>query len=247
MPKMRGATMKPFRPRQSFIPLVVFALAVSAPSAWAQKPAPPLSDVKAPQPTVPEIFTIEGEFVRVAYNNEGFVVLGYRVANRSVGEEWMLLDAGITVRKGAEDATITRGAISLKTPDGKTIPLATQKEYADALYLKSLNRMAQSIRDSISYFPPDARKPCPMGFFGGGGTGSPVSYDQFEVNYQRACVGHLFFKIPGGIQTGQHWLVVKFASGEVQVPFRILTKDEEEVAHKKWEEFKKALDAQMNQ
>jgi hypothetical protein len=74
-----------------------------------------------------------------------------------------------------------------------------------------------------------------------------MSYDQFEVNYQRACAGKLFFKIPGGIQTGQHWLVVKFPSGEVQVPFRILTKDEEKVAHEKWEEFKKALDAQMNQ
>ena len=239
--------MKPLRPWVALIPLVVLALAVPAGSALAQQPPPPLSDLKAPQPTVPEIYTLMGEFVRVAYNNEGYVVLGYRVANRSVGEEWMLLDAGITVRKGAKDATITRGAISLKTPDGKTIPLATQKEYADALYLKSLNRMAQTIRDSISYFPLDAHKPCPMQFFGGGGTGSPMSYDQFEVNYQRACAGKLFFKIPGGIQTGQHWLVVKFPSGEVQVPFRILTKDEEKVAHEKWEEFKKALDAQMNQ
>ena len=239
--------MKPFRRCHAFILLVVFALAVPAGSALAQQPAPPLSDLKAPQPTVPEIYTLMGEFVRVAYNNEGYVVLGYRVANRSVGEDWMLLDTGITLRKGAKDTTITRGAISLKTPDGKTIPLATQKEYADALYLKSLNRMAQSIRDSISYFPLDANKACPMQFFGGGGTGSPLSYDQFDLSYERACVGKLFFKIPGGIQTGQHWLVVKFATGEVQVPFRILTKEEEKVAHDKWEEFKKTLDAQMNQ
>jgi hypothetical protein len=238
--------MKPFHPCHAFLLLVVFALAISAGSALAQQPAPPLSDVKAPQPTVPEIFTIEGEFVRVAYNNEGYVVLGYRVANRSLGEEWMLLDTGITLRKGAKETTITRGAISLKTPDGKTIPLATQKEYGAAGYLRALNQMAQTIRDSIGYFPLDANKPCPMQFFGGGGTGSPLSFDQFDVNYQRACVGKLFFKIPGGIQVGQHWLIVKFATSEVQVPFRILTKDEEKVAKKKWQDFKKALDAEMS-
>jgi hypothetical protein len=34
--------------------------------------------------------TIEGKFVRAAYNNEGYVILGYQLVNRSVGEEWML-------------------------------------------------------------------------------------------------------------------------------------------------------------
>ena len=233
------------RPRLALLPLVALALAVSAGSAPAQQPAP-LSDVKAPQPTVPEIFTIEGQFVRVAYNNEGFVVVGYRAANQSVGEEWMLLDAGITMRKGAKDFAITRSSISLKTPDGKTIPLATQKEYADALYLQPLNRMAKTIRDSINYFPIDAVRPCPLQFFADGGAGNPLSFDQVELSFERACVGRLFFKIPGKIQVGQHWLVVKFATSEVQVPFRILTKEEEKVARKKWEEFKKALDAQMS-
>ena len=42
-------------------------------------------EVKAPEPGVPEIFTLEGQFVRIAYNNEGYVSLGYRVANQSAG------------------------------------------------------------------------------------------------------------------------------------------------------------------
>jgi hypothetical protein len=235
--------MRLFRTLFSILPLAVLALPVSV---SAQQTAPPLSDLKAPQPTVAEIFSIEGQYVRVAYNNEGFVVLGYRAANRSVGEEWMLLDAGITLRRGAKDVVITRNAISVKTPDGKTIPLATQKEYADALYLQPLNRMAMTIRDSINYFPVDAVRPCPLQFFADGGYGN-LSFDQFEASFERACVGRLFFKIPGKIQVGQHWLVVKFATSEVQVPFRILTPEEEKVARKKWEDFKKALDAQMNQ
>ena len=43
--------------------------------AWESEPAP--------QPTVPEIFTLTGAFVRVAYNNEGYVILGYQVATNT--------------------------------------------------------------------------------------------------------------------------------------------------------------------
>ena len=54
-------------------------------------------DIKKPDPTVPEIFTLTGEFVRVAYNNEGYATLGYRIANESVAEDWMLLEVGATL------------------------------------------------------------------------------------------------------------------------------------------------------
>ena len=40
------------------------------------------------QPGVPEIATLEGRFVRAAYTNEGYVILGYQAAQRSLGEEW---------------------------------------------------------------------------------------------------------------------------------------------------------------
>jgi hypothetical protein len=45
--------------------------------------------VAIPKPGVPEILTMEGKFIRVAYNNEGYVILGYQPANRSVGGDWM--------------------------------------------------------------------------------------------------------------------------------------------------------------
>jgi hypothetical protein len=68
---------------------------VLAAGPQTQKPA-----VQVPQPGVPQIMTIEGAFVRAAYNNEGYAILGYRVANQSVGEEWMLID----IQKQVEDA-----------------------------------------------------------------------------------------------------------------------------------------------
>jgi hypothetical protein len=66
--------------------------------AAAQKQEPP--KLQVPQPGVPQIMTIEGRYVRIAYNNEGFVTLGDKLANLSVGEPWMLLEAGFTVRDG---------------------------------------------------------------------------------------------------------------------------------------------------
>ena len=60
--------------------------------ASGQQPA-----VKIPEPGVPQVMTLEGKFVRVAYNNEGYVILGYQIANRTVGEDWVMLDVGITM------------------------------------------------------------------------------------------------------------------------------------------------------
>src|SRR6187549_991476 len=81
------------------VPARGLALGGAALLAFAVLTASPVSAQlpKMPEPTVPEIFTGEGQFVRMAYNNEGYVTLGYRVAQESVGEEWMLLDVGFTV------------------------------------------------------------------------------------------------------------------------------------------------------
>lgn len=232
----------------TFLLLPALAVLTFAGGASAQTPpappAPPVlaPGVTAPQPTVPQFMSIEGEFVRVAYNGEGFVTLGYRIANGSLGEEWMYLQAGLTLREGVKYQNLPREAFTLKTPDGKVIPLATQKEYGQALGLSALNARAKVQKDSINYFPPGVTRASAFQFFADLGKGNPLSFDQVELADNRASFGRLFFKIPGGIQPGQHWLVVKFASSEVQVPFRILTKEEEKDFRKKWQEIKKAFD-----
>jgi hypothetical protein len=159
----------------------------------------------------------------------------------------MLLDAGFTVREGVKSYDLKREAISLKTPDGKMIPLATQKEYAGALYLPALTKRAQVTRDNLNYFPPEVNKACALLFFSDlGRQGAPPAFEQVDLTDNRACLGRLFFKVPGGIQTGQHWLVTKFATSEVHVPFRILTKDEEKFLRKNWEDLDKALRQGVN-
>jgi hypothetical protein len=195
--------------------------------------------VAIPDPGVPEVLTMEGRFVRAAYNNEAYVILGYQAANRSVGEDWLLLEVGITVREGVPEYTLTRPAITLTTPDGKTLPLPSIEEFrkGDTQALQNRSRVQ---RDSINYFPPSASRPCAILFFPDL-SDRPMSYDQVEISQTRACLGRLFFKVPGGIQYGQHWLNVKFEKGVIRVPFRILTKDEEKFLSKNYGDIEKQV------
>jgi len=214
--------------------VLLFATALVAPSR-AQAPK-----VQIPDPGVPQVMTIEGSFVRAAYNNEAYAIIGYRLANMSVGEEWMLLELGTTVLDRTPAYTMKREALSLETPDGKTIPLPTIEEYRKADVRGLLNR-EKVIRDSINYFPPMASQPCRIGFFSEL-EDRALPWDQVELNNRRACLGRLFFKVPGGITYGQHWLNMKFENSLLRVPFRILTKDEEKLLSKNFKSIKKQVD-----
>jgi len=195
--------------------IMIMVAAFAAQTAMAQE------EMKAPVSTENEIFTIKGEFTRIAYNNEGWVTLGYRTANGSQGDQWMLLDAGVTVFKGRPNQKLTRASFSVKMPDGSMVPMASQREFQEAGYLRGLNRRADTVRDSINYFPNQAAQACPMLFFSDpANSNGALSFDEFEVSWQRGCVGRLFFKLPDGqtIEPGQYWLSVKFAGSTVEAP-----------------------------
>jgi len=220
-------------------------MGMGTPSVTAQEPK-----IEAPQPTVPGIFTIQGEFARIAYNMEGWTTLGYRTANDSQGEDWLLLEVGVTIRKPTKGQKLTRDSFTLKMPDGSTVPLATQKEYIGAGYLRALNMKANTVRDSINYFPVDATQACAIGFFSDPTKGArSISYDQFELSWRRACLGRLFFNLPEGktIVPGQYWLYVDFAGSQVQTPFRIMTKEEQKYLKKNWKSLKKQHEAFLKQ
>jgi hypothetical protein len=192
-----------------------------------------------------QTFDVKGEYVRLVYNDEGWVVLGYRVANGSVGEEWMLLEVGVTLREGVKDQKLVRESLTVTTPDGASIPLASQEEFSKAS-LRALDARANMIRDSINYFPLSADKPCRIGFFTDiAEPGRGMAYDEVELSWQRACVGRAYFMIPGGITYGQHFLNVQFADSTVNVPFRIMTKEELKENKAKWEELQKQLKQQQ--
>ena len=216
------------------------AMALSSVPGHAQDQKP---QVKIPEAGVPQIMTIEGHFVRVAYNNEGYVVLGYETANRSVGEKWLLLEFGTTLREGVKDQKLTRAAISLDTPDGKTIPLPSIEEYRKGANETQGAQMRNKVqRESINYFPPSARNACRLGFFSDL-EDKAVAWDQVELTSTRGCLGRLYFPVDGGIKHGQYFLNVKYEGSTLRVPFRVFTKDEEKMLSKNYNDIKKQVDA----
>jgi hypothetical protein len=210
--------------------------ALASVHASSQKPA-----VQIPQPGVPQIMTLEGNFVRVAYNNEGYVILGYQIANRTVGDEWIMLDVGLTMMERVPDYTLKREAITLTTPDG-TLPLPSIQEYrANESKVQPLQNRMKVQRDSINYFPPWTHGVNRLGFFADLGSRA-MPWDQADVSNDRACMGQLYFHVPGGTKYGQYWLNVKFAQSVVRVPFRLFTKEEERTVSKNFGDIKKQVE-----
>src|SRR4051812_20039025 len=141
--------------KNALLLLVVGLASVWPPGGRGDAQAQETPTVKIPQPGVPQIMTMEGKFVRAAYNNEGYVIIGYQLVNRSVGEDWMLLEFGVTVLDHTPDYRLKRDALSLETPDGKTISLPTVNEHREGNTTALQNREKVQ-RDSINYFPPSA-------------------------------------------------------------------------------------------
>ena len=92
------------------------------------------------------------------------MIIGYQASNRSIGEDWMLLEIGMTVLDGTPDYRLTRDALSLDTPDGKTIPLPSIIEQREG-NPTAIQQRAKVQRDSINYFPSSAYRACGIGFF----------------------------------------------------------------------------------
>ena len=228
-------------PSLVLVGLLLLWVPVASIEAQAQEPP----TVQIPQPGVPEILTIEGKFIRVAYNNEGYVILGYQAADRSVGEEWMLLEIGVTLRKGVPDYKLTRDALSLDTPDGKTLPLPSSIEMR-AGSTQAVQNRAKVHHDTINYFPPGATAACRIGFFSDL-ENRAAAWDTVELSPSRGCLGRLYFHVPGGIQYGQHWLNSKFEKTLIRVPFRILTAEEEKLLSKNFKAISKQVEEAFKQ
>jgi hypothetical protein len=77
----------------------------------------------------------------------------------------MLLEVGFTERDGVPNYKLTPDALTLSTPDGKTVPLPSIQEFRGANEIRALQAREKVVRDSINYFPPSAHDACSVQFF----------------------------------------------------------------------------------
>jgi hypothetical protein len=149
------------------------------------------------------------------------VVLGYKFASMSLGNEWMILEVAVTSPTG-ETAKIEREKVFLRTPAGSQIPAPTQKVFNESYGgLRSTISAANVARDPMDYFPPNRLQES-LRFYVAPGEG--VAFDEVTVNDRRAAVGKLFFNIPGGIQPGRWVLGIDLEETEIRIPFELEAK-----------------------
>ncbi|HSO23905.1 MAG TPA: hypothetical protein VLT81_13415 [Chondromyces sp.] len=159
-----------------------------------------------------------GEYVLRQFGPQLWTVLGYRFASTQVGEEWMVLDVGLSSPNG-QSARVTRDAVFLRSPSGDRIPLATQTEFNEAYgSLRPVIAKSNVNSDPLDYFPP-SRIECSIQFFVTPGGG--VAFDEVTVSDIRGCFGKLFFEVPGGIQPGRWTLGIDLPESEIRIPFEI--------------------------
>lgn len=199
---------------------------------------PALARGEEPPAAAAQQVMAKGSFVRIAYNDEGWVTLGYRAANHSVGEEWMVLQVGLALQQGVSSQSVKRSDIALLTPNRKVIALASQEDFQEAGYLRGLSRRASVARDPVDYFPAGVRGASILTFFANptGDSAARLARDVVELGPNRACVGRLYFHLPDGIELGSYNLGVKFTHTLIRVPFRIMTSDEEKELERKLKE-----------
>ncbi len=185
-----------------------------------------------------------GEYVRRVQNDQAVTVLGYRTANASIGQEWLMVEISMTVLPG-HNMTLKRDDFWLTTPDGSRVDLATQEEFNKGSgAVRALDARANISRDSLNYLPKQANIPCRIGFFSDASTPARgLTYTQFSMNPDSACGGRLYWIIPDGIKYGRHFLNIQLPDQVMKVPFKIMTKEDLKEAKamvKEWEKEQKA-------
>ena len=201
---MKGDTMKTMKTRSILTAMVVAAIAVTLVGCSSATPTD--------TPGVERL----GQYVLKQYGPELWTVLGYRFASSQIGDEWMILEVGLTSPAG-QVATVTRGDVFLRTPDGRRLPLATMKEFNQAYAsLRPVISRANVDRDPLDYFPP-SRMECNIQFFVTPGAG--VAFTALVVKDRRGCFGRFYINVPGGIQAGRWVFGIDQPESEIRIPF----------------------------
>lgn len=146
------------------------------------------------------------------------LALSYRYATLSLGEQWLILEVAMTAPAG-KLTEVRRERVFLVAPDGRRIPLASQKQFAQAYpQLQAKLRRAALAADSLDYFNRDLT--CSFEFFAAPGEG--LVFPQVHLDDRRVCRGNLFFFVPEGVQAGTWTLAIDLVETRVRLPFRLV-------------------------
>lgn len=146
------------------------------------------------------------------------VVAAYYHSQHNHDSRWLLIESALST---TEDSIIKRENIALRTPQGREIPLATQRRVGEDV--KRVEQLLQNARVQThpvaSYFNQRDRIEDMKMFrlpFG------PVVHDEFVSDRDHVAVGPLFFESPTGAwEKGTYALIVRHPKGVAELPISL--------------------------
>lgn len=151
-------------------------------------------------------------------DDDAHIVAAYYYSQRNHESRWIMIEAGVSTD---DTIVIERSAIALRTPQGREIPLATQRRVGeDVSRIEQLLQNANVLSHNVaSYFVQRDRIESMSLFtlpFG------PVVHDSFVVDRNRVAVGPLFFESPTGAwEKGTYALIVRHSKGASELPIHL--------------------------
>ena len=146
------------------------------------------------------------------------IVIDTKFASNNIAESWLILNTAMSGMTGAT-TKVDSDLISVRTPDGRTIPMPTYREFNTAFTaeLASAAKRAALASDPLD-FTRGGRRDCLIDFFPIPGSGRS-SRTALNVSKNELCVGMLYFPVRNGVQPGRWKLIVEFEETLAEVPF----------------------------
>lgn len=155
---------------------------------------------------------------------EMLATVGTHQADSALGEDWLILAAHFRAASRTGLLTIPRDSVALRTPDGRRLPLLTQKEFIAAFgKIRFRLRQTQFSTPSSRTYPgdPENIRVCDRWFFAEPTSG--FATDELRVTSFELCSGPLVFRVPGGIQPGRWHLLIDLEESTADIPFEVDT------------------------
>jgi hypothetical protein len=146
------------------------------------------------------------------------IVLDYSYAANHAGADWLVLNVALA---GSQNnaVSIRRESISVVLPDGRTLPLATQQEFAAGHASLTPKLRAASVASAPAHeYLRGQLADC--GWYQAE-SGAPLVVNELHIRSGTACQGFLAFQVPDSVTRGNWQLVVDLPGGRLAVPFEI--------------------------
>lgn len=143
------------------------------------------------------------------------IVAAYYYSQRNHDSRWLMIETAVSAK---QPSTIHRKAMTLRTPEGREIPLATQQRVGeDVNRIQQLLQNAKAVSHNVASYFNQRDRAEPMNLFRLP-FGNVVS-DDIAVNRDRVSVGPLFFESPTGAWAkGTYALIIRHSKGVAQLP-----------------------------